>query len=624
MNRFFAITVAASVLVIPSQAQAAQAERSQTARTVVRTQDDLPRYSYPVPTTATALLAADHATFNAWAAKVIENVDDTLARFDIQDHASLRDLLGEKLAYQVITHQDAAALATSAQIRALQDKPEAKLMSGLMEDSLLNARISTGQVEGAAYEQAFAANYAEALGRLPWAVVANSVKEAKSGAQILTRQLVLGIVQQSIEPAVAKSHAVDSSLAAKLLAMRYALVAQLPLSQAALPVLTKVVAANDVAKPDIWAARDIQFTSADKLTPVVVGVWDTGSDLSVFPHQTYTDPQPKNAAPYNAHGLSFDLDSRPASGFLLPLSAERAAQYSSMLGDLKGFSDLQASIDSHEADELKHKLSALPAAQVPAYLESLKFFDNYVHGTHVAGIIARGDPAVRLAVARITFDYRNVPEAPTDELIHRGAASYQTYVDWFRTHHVRVVNMSWGGTPRDYENALQLNGIGKDAAERKALARHYFEIDRDGLLKALKSAPDILFVCAAGNSDSDNGFDEFIPSSFVLPNLLVVGAVDRAGDEASFTSYGKNVAVDANGYQVTSFVPGGHSLMMSGTSMASPNTVNLAAKLLALDPKLTPSDLQALIVGGATASADGRRHNIDAKASLALLKARMR
>lgn len=623
MNRFFAITVAASVLVIPSQAQAAQAERSQTAKTVVRTQDDLPRYSYPVPTTATALLAADDATFNAWAAKVIENVDDTLARFDIQDHASLRDLLGEKLAYQVITHQNAAALATSAQIRSLQDKPEAKLMSGLMEDALLNARISTGQVEGAAYEQAFAANYAEALGRLPWAVVANSVKEEKSGAQILTRQLVLGIVQQSIEPAVAKSHAVDSSLAAKLLAMRYALVAQLPLSQAALPVLTKVVAANDVAKPDIWAARDIQFTSADKLTPVVVGVWDTGSDLSVFPHQTYTDPQPKNAAPYNAHGLAFDLDSRPASGFLLPLSAERAAQYSSMLGDLKGFSDLQASIDSHEADELKHKLSALPAAQVPAYLESLKFFDNYVHGTHVAGIIARGDPAVRLAVARITFDYRNVPEAPTDELIHRGAASYQTYVDWFRTHHVRVVNMSWGGTPRDYENALQLNGIGKDAAERKALARHYFEIDRDGLLKALKSAPDILFVCAAGNSDSDNGFDEFIPSSFVLPNLLVVGAVDSAGDEASFTSYGKNVAVDANGYQVTSFVPGGHSLMMSGTSMASPNTVNLAAKLLALDPKLTPSDLRALIVGGATASADGRRHNIDAKASLALLKARM-
>jgi subtilisin family serine protease len=140
------------------------------------------------------------------------------------------------------------------------------------------------------------------------------------------------------------------------------------------------------------------------------------------------------------------------------------------------------------------------------------------------------------------------------------------------------------------------------------------------LLDAIKSAPETLFVCAAGNSDSDTGFDETAPSSFVLPNLMVVGAVDRAGDEASFTSYGKNVDVDANGYDVKSFVPGGRTLMLSGTSMASPEVVNLAAKLLALHPELTPVKLRELIIRGATASADGRRHNIDESASVALLK----
>ena len=110
-----------------------------------------------------------------------------------------------------------------------------------------------------------------------------------------------------------------------------------------------------------------------------------------------------------------------------------------------------------------------------------------------------------------------------------------------------------------------------------------------------------------------------IPSSFKLPNLLTVGAVDQAGDEASFTSYGGTVLVDANGYQVESTLPGGYKVRFSGTSMASPNTVNLAAKLLALDPKLTPEHVIHLIVAGATPSEDGRRHNIDEKRSVELL-----
>ena len=39
-------------------------------------------------------------------------------------------------------------------------------------------------------------------------------------------------------------------------------------------------------------------------------------------------------------------------------------------------------------------------------------------------------------------------------------------------------------------------------------------------------------MAAAGNSNSDSSFNETIPASLKLPNLLVVGAVDKAGDEA--------------------------------------------------------------------------------------------
>ena len=110
----------------------------------------------------------------------------------------------------------------------------------------------------------------------------------------------------------------------------------------------------------------------------------------------------------------------------------------------------------------------------------------------------------------------------------------------------------------------------------------------------------------------------------MLPNLLTVGAVDRAGDEASFTSYGPTVKVHANGYQVESFLPGGERVALSGTSMASPQVANLAAKMLAVNPKLGPTEVIRLIVNTAERTADGRRNLMDAKKAVAAAAAAAR
>lgn len=58
--------------------------------------------------------------------------------------------------------------------------------------------------------------------------------------------------------------------------------------------------------------------------------------------------------------------------------------------------------------------------------------------------------------------------------------------------------------------------------------------------------------------------------------------------------------------------------------MASPNVANLAAKLFALDSILTPEEVIDLIKRGATNSEDGRRHLIDEKRSVALLRDRVK
>lgn len=590
------------------------------AKRPVRTQDDLPRHRYPVTPSAAALLAADDATFNAWAARVSADIDATLRDYDIQDRATLRELLGRRLNIEMLTHRNEAALSTIAALRAAQDKPDAKLTSGLRAEAIVRARIATGQSSGPAFEQAFATNYAAALDALPWAVTGSALKEDRQRAQLLSPTLVEGFVRSDVEPIVAREKAVSDKPADDLIWARMMRQVDLPVQPLTVAALGKVIAAKNVAKPDIWAAREVTLTAADRPTPVVVGIWDSGTDTALFPQQLYTDPKPR--PPANAHGLAFDIDDNPTSGTLYPLTPAQKAEYRTAIADFQGLNDLEQAIDTPAADAVRRKISGMPSDAVPTFLEKMKFYGQYIHGTHVAGIVTRGNPAARLAIARRTFDYRTIPAPPTDATVARGNAANQATIDWFRSHGVRVVNMSWGGTAADFESDLEKNGIGKDAAERKAMARRYFEANRDGLFAAIKGAPDILFVAAAGNSNSDNAFDEAIPSSFVLPNMLTVSAVDRAGDEASFTTYGSNVVVSANGYQVPSVIPGGTTLDSSGTSMAAPNVANLAAKLIALDPALTPVETIRLIRDGATASVDGRRHNIDPKASVALLRQR--
>jgi len=153
------------------------------------------------------------------------------------------------------------------------------------------------------------------------------------------------------------------------------------------------------------------------------------------------------------------------------------------------------------------------------------------------------------------------------------------------------------------------------------MARELFEIEKQGLYEAIKNAPEILFICGSGNENNDADFSEYIPASFDLPNLVTAGAVDSEGKKTSFTTEGKSVDFYANGYEVESFVPGGDRMKFSGTSMASPNVANLAAKLLAANPQLKPAEIIRLIADGAEASTeDAKIRLINPKKTFALLK----
>jgi subtilisin family serine protease len=197
------------------------------------------------------------------------------------------------------------------------------------------------------------------------------------------------------------------------------------------------------------------------------------------------------------------------------------------------------------------------------------------------------------------WSHKSEPTLSTEERSRRWAQAYQAMVDGFKAQRLRVVNMSWRYGATAHEAALTWHNVGASPEERKQIARKLFAIERDALQAAIASAPEILFVAGSGNEDNSADFAEYIPAGLQLPNLITVGAVERSGEETSFSTFGKTVVVHANGFEVESLLPGGDKVKFSGTSMASPQVANLAGKLFALKPELTVSQVKEAILKGA-------------------------
>jgi hypothetical protein len=578
--------------------------------------EDLPRFSYPVSGSLEDYVR-DDAKFATLAGPLRRDAESVLAQYDIADKAVQRQLLSILWQLDYLEGKLDDAARRVEQVRALQEKPSDRLISGMQVRAMLAARKATGSDSSDAFRSAVGANMLAELKSLPYETIANDIKGAKGRFETLGETVLLGQTREVLQPVADKTGALSSDLAPRIVSARYGLRVNLPLKRTLVDTYAAYLAANKVDKPDIWAARDVELPPGRGYAPVRIAVWDSGSDTKVYAKQLVREPDGTPAI------IAFDQYGNPATGDLYPIPEALQSKIPAMRARTKGFSDLRSNVDSPEATEVKLFLSELKPAEYKAAIEEISMASDYNHGTHVAGIALAGNPYAELVVARITFDYKLLPDpCPSREQSQKEARNAQAYVDFMKRHRVRVVNMSWSGNLSGIESALELCGIGKTPAERKALARELLDIEKAGLVKAFESAPDIVFVTASGNANQDSTFADAIPAGIQLPNLITVGAVDKAGDEAGFTSYGPTVVVHANGYQVGSFLPGGDRVALSGTSMSAPQVANLAGKILAVNPKLKAPDVIAIIRETAEKSADGRRTLVHPARAIAMAEKR--
>ena len=202
-------------------------------------------------------------------------------------------------------------------------------------------------------------------------------------------------------------------------------------------------------------------------------------------------------------------------------------------------------------------------------------WDDYGHGSHVAGIIgAAGNNGVGVVgvcwqVQLMACKFLNSTGTGTIS----GAI---TCLDYARSHGAKVVNASWGG----------------------------FTFASQSLHDAIASLrdADIIFVAAAGNSGANNDVTPLYPASYSdLDNVVAVAATDDNDMLESWSDYGAtNVDLAAPGSPIFSCWNGSDSDYEwdGGTSMACAHVTGACALLRGQFPGENHQQIIAQLLNG--------------------------
>jgi hypothetical protein len=251
-------------LLVPLAALALLATTGLAQKPKIASQDQLPRFSYPFTGPVTEVLR-NEAVAEKLAAAVRADVEKLLADHEIEDRSTLQDLWGTLLALDLHAGRHDEALRRIAQIRALDEKPAAKLTGGLLTEAIILTRRRGDFASAAAFRAAFQQVYAEKLAALPWDVVGDIIKQTKGNAEIMSEALVLGNLASQFQPGVDRSGALSGDVARVLLAQRVNVAHYLPLKAERVAALSAIHRCEQEDQGDIWAARAVVLDGAAKL-----------------------------------------------------------------------------------------------------------------------------------------------------------------------------------------------------------------------------------------------------------------------------------------------------------------------------------------------------------------------
>lgn len=260
------------------------------------------------------------------------------------------------------------------------------------------------------------------------------------------------------------------------------------------------------------------------------------------------------------------------------------------------------------------------------FAKSLMIYGTFVHGTHVAGIAAKGNPDARVVTLRLVpvenpllnlvqdviraRDAGVAPSVITKTIIKGGlyllagaqGKAFEMVGQYVNSVKADVANASLGTSMLQARMIitpivkLAIGGKEPDAASVDELAIYFLEqcVKQQSVIAT--SSPDTLFVFASGNDGLNNDVYPVSPANAGLENTISVGASIEHSAIAPFSNYGKKVDVLAPGVAIVSSIPAGGQMALTGTSQAAPFVSGVAGRIKDINPALTPADIKAIII----------------------------
>ena len=219
-----------------------------------------------------------------------------------------------------------------------------------------------------------------------------------------------------------------------------------------------------------------------------------------------------------------------------------------------------------------------------------------VEGTAVAGIIAAHEPgwglvgvapAAKILSVRVTLEF-NDPLASDQAISRRLPDAIADGIRYAADHGARIIDL-----PLD-PGTLGLTSRGDPAAAGGSPA------ERAAIAYALSKG--IVLVAPAGDDGQGPGIVNY-PAAY--PGIIAVGAVDRTGHLASFSSKRSYASLTAPGVSLVAAAPPDGYGTISSTSTASGIVAGVAALVLSRFPHLTAAQVTQALIESAAATAGG-------------------
>lgn len=229
---------------------------------------------------------------------------------------------------------------------------------------------------------------------------------------------------------------------------------------------------------------------------------------------------------------------------------------------------LDSGVDLFNDIEVKESINLIPKEEEVLPL----FWDTSGHGTSIAGVLAAQEngegitgihPNVELYSARVLDGEKSAPVSRIVEAIY-----------WAMEKQVDIISISFGTT--QYSEVLE---------------------------KAIKEAYNkgILIIAAAGNK-------KVVEYPAAMEEVVAVGGTDVNGEVCDYSARGEEVELVAPADQIRSTGSFDGTVISSGTSMAVPHVVGVAAKLWEKDRKKSADFIRQLMNASANLYGDTKEY----------------